>query len=74
MGAADLALGWFGQSSAGDIQQVLCEFKDIRSDLDAPQRRKGNSRTPVEQCKDYLWGARRGMTGKEAFLHTELSA
>jgi len=55
-GQADLALGNFG--TGGDaIPQVLCEFKDIRSGLDAKQARKGNTRSPVEQCFDYLHSA-----------------
>lgn len=37
-GEADLALAWFrGRKDA--IPQVLCEFKDIRSKLDAKQNR-----------------------------------
>ncbi|MEY4569159.1 MAG: hypothetical protein RLZZ398_598 [Verrucomicrobiota bacterium] len=53
-GFADLALGHFG----GDcVPQILCEFKDIRSGLDAKQARKGNTRSPVEQCFDYLQSA-----------------
>lgn len=52
-GFADLALGNFGAARDG-IPQVLCEFKDIRSGLDAKQARKGNNRSPVEQCFDYL--------------------
>lgn len=57
MGFADLALGHFG----GDgVPQVLCEFKDIRSGLDAKQARKGNTRSPVEQCFDYLQSAWQG--------------
>lgn len=55
-GAADLALGWFDNAPVPPIPQVVCEFKDIRSDLDAPQRRKGNVRSPVKQCADYLRG------------------
>jgi hypothetical protein len=55
-GFADLALGRFG-SGADGIPQVLCEFKDIRSGLDAKQARKGNTRSPVEQCFDYLHAA-----------------
>lgn len=63
-GEADLALGWFrGRRDA--IPQVLCEFKDIRSKLDAKQNRKGNNRSPVEQCLNYLRGARRGLFGNE---------
>lgn len=54
-GQADLAIGYFRKAkSAVDIPQVLCEFKDIRSGLDAPQKRKANSRSPVSQCFDYL--------------------
>jgi hypothetical protein len=53
-GAADLALGWFGSNNLNPVPQVLCEFKDIRSGLDAPQNRKGNNRSPVKQCFDYL--------------------
>ena len=56
-GFADLALGHFG----GDgVPQVLCEFKDIRSGLDTRQARKGNTRSPVEQCFDYLQSAWQG--------------
>lgn len=64
VGEADLALGWFrGRPDA--IPQVLCEFKDIRSKLDAKQHRKGSTRTPVEQCLNYVRGARRGLFGNE---------
>jgi len=49
-GEADLALGWF-RSRRDAIPQVLCEFKDIRSKLDAKQNRKGSTRSPVEQCE-----------------------
>ena len=59
-GSADLALGWFGEGPRS-VPQVLCEFKDIRSDLDAPQPRKGNTRSPVRQCLDYVAGARRAV-------------
>jgi methylase of polypeptide subunit release factors len=55
-GFADLALGRFGEG--GDtVAQVLCEFKDIRSGLDARQFRKQNDRSPVNQCFDYLQSA-----------------
>ena len=53
-GAADLAMGWWRRAGVAEIAQVLCEFKDIRSGLDAPQHRKGNDRSPVKQCFDYL--------------------
>ncbi|MCC5845266.1 MAG: Eco57I restriction-modification methylase domain-containing protein [Verrucomicrobia bacterium] len=36
------------------MPQVLCEFKDIRSGLEARQNRKGNARSPVDQAFDYL--------------------
>lgn len=63
-GEADLALGWFrGRKDA--IPQVLCEFKDIRTRLDAKQNRKGSTRSPVEQCLNYVRGARRGLFGNE---------
>lgn len=53
-GKADLALGLFRRTDIPDVPQVLCEFKDIKSSLDAPQARKGNTRSPVKQCLDYL--------------------
>jgi hypothetical protein len=63
-GEADLALGWFrGRTDA--VPQVLCEFNDIRSKLDAKQKRKGSTRSPVEQCLNYVRGARRGLFGNE---------
>lgn len=64
MGEADLALGWFGGGPA-ETPQVLCEFKDIKSGLDAPQPRKGSRRSPVKQCLDYVKGARKGLFGNE---------
>ena len=60
MGKADLAVGQFGDGCP-EIPQIVCEFKDIRSGLDAKQNRKGNTRSPVQQAQDYLWGARRGL-------------
>jgi hypothetical protein len=53
-GKADLALGHFAHPQFSDLPQVLCEFKDIKSGLDSPQNRKGNNRSPVQQCLDYL--------------------
>ena len=53
-GKADLALGWFGNPEFPSTPQVLAEFKDVRSGLDQPQHRKGNDRSPVKQCADYL--------------------
>jgi hypothetical protein len=63
-GIADLALGWFRGGSEA-VPQVLCEFKDIRSNLDTKQNRKGANFTPVEQCLNYVRGARKGMYGNE---------
>lgn len=68
-GKADLALGYFGAGQQA-IPQVLCEYKDISTDLDAPQRRKGNTRSPEQQALDYLSHARRGMMGSEPILPT----
>lgn len=63
-GEVDLAAGWFkGRLDA--TPQLLCEFKDIRSALDAKQNRKGDNRTPVEQCLGYVRGARRRLFGNE---------
>lgn len=70
-GEADLAIGWFDREGVPATPQVLCEFKDIRSNLDAPQKgRKANTRSPVKQCLDYLGHARRCMYGNEAVLPT----
>lgn len=62
-GEADLAIGKFGVGAL--VPQIVCEFKDVKSALDAPQNRKGNNRSPVYQARDYLWNARRGMHGNE---------
>ena len=67
-GTADAALGRFDEAALPHIPQVLCEFKDIRSALDAPQRRKGNTRSPVRQGLDYLSASRRGLFGHEPIL------
>jgi type I restriction-modification system DNA methylase subunit len=69
-GKADLALGLFGSSNNAGTAQVLCEFKDIKSNLDAYQNRKGNSRSPVKQALDYLAEARRGMFLTESIVPT----
>lgn len=69
-GEADLALGWFERDGVPDTPQVLCEFKDIRSNLDAPQKRKGNTRSPVKQCADYLREAGKELYGNEAIQPT----
>jgi hypothetical protein len=64
-GFADLGIAWFENPDVADTLQVACEFKDIRSGLDAPQRRKGNDRSPVKQCADYLKEARACLFGNE---------
>ena len=53
-GEADAALGRFEALGGKGIPQIVCEFKDIKSHLDAPQKRKGNRRSPVRQGLDYL--------------------
>ena len=67
-GTADAALGYFDSERQPYVPQVLCEFKDIRVDLDAPQRRKRSTRSPVRQALNYLTGARRGLFGYEPIL------
>ena len=69
-GEADLALGWFERADVPPTPQVLCEFKDIRSNLDARQNRKGNTRSPVKQCADYLREAGKELYGNEAIQPT----
>lgn len=65
-GQADLALGLFKKEETPlAVPQVLCEFKDIHSGLDAEQNRKGNNRSPVKQCFAYLRGAADNLTGGE---------
>ncbi len=59
-GEADLVVGLFG-SNRPPIPQVVCEYKGVGTDLDAPQPRKGNTRSPVQQAADYLRGAARGV-------------
>ncbi len=68
-GKADAALGYFTGANSG-VAQVLCEYKSIRSALDDPQRRKGNTRSPIRQALDYLSHARKGMIGSEPQVPT----
>lgn len=70
VGFADLALGWFGRSTVSATAQAACEFKDVRSGLDKPQRRKGNDRSPVQQCADYLKEAAQRLYGNEPIQPT----
>lgn len=69
-GSADLALGHFGRPGIPEVPQALCEFKDVRSALDRPQRRKGGDRSPVKQCADYLKGAADLLFGNEPIQPT----
>lgn len=69
-GYPDLAIGWFNREGIPDTPQIMCEFKDIKSRLDAPQNRKSSNRSPVKQCLDYINAARRGMVGNESVLPT----
>lgn len=54
-GEADLALGWFGDSPNA-VPQVLCEFKDIRSDLDAPRPARATP-APRSSSASTIWPA-----------------
>lgn len=57
-GEADSALGSFGPDIQ-PIPQVVCEYKDIKSNLDLPQRRGKDRRSPVRQALDYLSAAQK---------------
>ncbi|MGE3712095.1 MAG: DNA methyltransferase [Hyphomicrobiaceae bacterium] len=69
-GEADAAMGWFARADVPATPQVVCEFKDVRSNLDAPQKRKGNNRSPVKQCADYLRELVKPLFGHEAVQPT----
>lgn len=64
-GQADLGIAWFERPGVANTLQVACEFKGISAGLDAPQQRKGNDRSPVKQCADYLKEARATLLGNE---------
>jgi type I restriction-modification system DNA methylase subunit len=52
----DGALGFFSIDDAGNIIsdiRVVIELKDARTDLDSPQHRKNDKRSPVQQAFDY---------------------
>jgi len=52
----DGALGFFSIDDAGNIVsdiRAVIELKDARTDLDSPQHRKNDKRTPVQQTFDY---------------------
>lgn len=59
---ADAAMGAFS-GRHGQVPQVLCEFKGIARGLDAPQKRKGGHRSPVQQGLGHLDAARRALLG-----------
>ena len=59
-GEADLVVGLFGEGRPA-IPQIVCEYKGTGTDLDRPQARKGNTRSPVQQAADYLRCAARGV-------------
>jgi Eco57I restriction-modification methylase len=69
-GIADLALGYFDRPGVAPTPQVLCEFKGVRAGLDAPQKRKGNDRSPVKQCADYIKEAGRALYPNEPIQPT----
>jgi methylase of polypeptide subunit release factors len=69
-GEADAALGIFGRSDVPPTPQVVAEFKDVRSNLDGPQKRKGSNRSPVKQCADYLRETMKPLYGNEAVQPT----
>ena len=64
-GEVDAALGHFGAKPTPDEMQVAVELKGPNADLDAPQARGKDRRTPVEQALGYIAAARRGMIGNE---------
>ena len=69
-GEVDAALGHFGADKTAGTMQVAVELKGPGTDLDAPQARGKDRRTPVKQGLDYLAAARRGMVGNEPILPT----
>ena len=64
-GSADAGLGLFEHAGVPPVMQVACEFKPFGTDLDAPQRGRGDQRSPVEQCLNYLHLANRSIHGAE---------
>ena len=64
-GSADAGLGYFEHEGVPPVLQAACEFKPYGTDLDAPQRGRGDQRSPVEQCLNYLHLANRPIHGAE---------
>ncbi len=50
---ADGALGYFNAKTGEKLVRVVIEIKDGQTDLDKPQNRKNDHRTPVQQAFDY---------------------
>ncbi len=53
---ADGALGFFSVDNQGNTTQkiqAVIELKDAQTDLDKPQKRQGDNRTPIQQAFDY---------------------
>jgi type I restriction-modification system DNA methylase subunit len=50
---ADGALGYFNTLTGEKIVKAVIELKDGQTDLDKPQNRKNDHRTPVQQAFDY---------------------
>lgn len=64
-GEADLALGYFTGKGCTQVPQVICEFKDIKTSLDAPQKSRKDGLSPIKQGMNYLSKARRGIAPGE---------
>lgn len=67
-GEADLAIGCFTGDAKGQVPQVLCEFKDIKSALEVPQKGRKDGFSPVKQCLNYLSYARRDISPGEPVI------
>lgn len=67
-GEADLALGYFSGNGSDAVPQVLCEFKDVKSSLDAPQKSRKDGLSPVKQAMNYLSKARRDIAPGESVI------
>ncbi len=50
---SDGALGYFNQKTGKKTVRAVIELKDGQTDLDKPQNRKNDHRTPVQQAFDY---------------------
>lgn len=50
---SDGALGYFNAKTSEKLVRAVIEIKDGQTDLDKPQNRKNDHRTPVQQAFDY---------------------